>query len=206
MQRPLLFPEKTNKGFSVCSFLLSSYYMYRDMCVYCVLGGGVDVYKCCQFVCCVCVCVWDISSFFPVQFVTNIEEGMSSRQGLRSIPLFGEKQTWTRNYICSKKLAHCREPMVLCLKPPRPTLKKILASIQYTLYQRKSIFPDYNMKCSAENVILRGIFHVVSCFPLHFLWYRGNLGYLSSSVCLRLSEKPVESRDCCADCHPHTTC
>ena len=24
------------------------------------------------------------------------------------------------------------------------------------------------MKCSGENVILRGIFHAVSCFPLHF--------------------------------------
>ena len=28
-------------------------------------------------------------------------------------------------------------------------------------------FPRYNMKCSEENVILRGIFHVVSGFPLH---------------------------------------
>ena len=31
-------------------------------------------------------------------------------------------------------------------------------------------------------MILRGIFHVVSCFPLHFMLYRGNLGYLSDSV------------------------
>ena len=39
------------------------------------------------------------------------------------------------------------------------------------------------MKCSGENVILRGICHVVSCFPLHFMSYHGNLDYFSDSVC-----------------------
>ena len=34
-------------------------------------------------------------------------------------------------------------------------------------------FPRYNMKCGGENVILRGIFHVVSCLML----YCGNLDY-----------------------------
>ena len=43
-------------------------------------------------------------------------------------------------------------------------------------------FPRYNMKCSGENFILRGIFHVVSCFPLHFMLYRENLDYFSASV------------------------
>ena len=43
-------------------------------------------------------------------------------------------------------------------------------------------FPQCNMKCSEEKVILRGIFHVVSCFPLHFMLYRGNLDYFSDSV------------------------
>ena len=38
------------------------------------------------------------------------------------------------------------------------------------------------MKFSGENVILRGIVHVVSCFPLHFMLYRGNLDYFSDSV------------------------
>ena len=38
-------------------------------------------------------------------------------------------------------------------------------------------FPRYNMKCSKENVILRGIFHVASCFPLHFMLYRGYFYY-----------------------------
>ena len=42
-------------------------------------------------------------------------------------------------------------------------------------------FPQYNMKCSGGNVILRGIFHVVLCFPLNFMLYRGNLYYFSNS-------------------------
>ena len=44
-------------------------------------------------------------------------------------------------------------------------------------------FPRYNMKCSGENVILRGIFHVVSRFPLLFMLYRGNLDCFSNNVC-----------------------
>ena len=43
-------------------------------------------------------------------------------------------------------------------------------------------FPRYNMKCSGENVIQRGIFHVVSCFPLHFMLYHGHFNYFSDSV------------------------
>ena len=38
------------------------------------------------------------------------------------------------------------------------------------------------MKCSGENVILRGIVHVVSGFPLHFMLYRGNLDCFSYRV------------------------
>ena len=38
-------------------------------------------------------------------------------------------------------------------------------------------FPRYNMKCSGENLTLRGIFHVVTCVPLHFMLYCGNLDY-----------------------------
>ena len=44
------------------------------------------------------------------------------------------------------------------------------------------IVPRYNMKCSGENVTLRGIFHVVSCCPLHFMLYRGNFDYFWDSV------------------------
>ena len=43
-------------------------------------------------------------------------------------------------------------------------------------------FPRYYMKCSGENVILRGIVHVVSGFPLHFTLYRGNLDCFFNNV------------------------
>ena len=43
-------------------------------------------------------------------------------------------------------------------------------------------FPRYNMKCSGVNMILNGIFDVVSCFPLHIMLYRGNLDYFLDSV------------------------
>ena len=51
----------------------------------------------------------------------------------------------------------------------------------YTV-QKVFAFPRYNMKCSEENVILRGIVHVVSGFPLHFMFYRGNLDCISNRV------------------------
>ena len=50
--------------------------------------------------------------------------------------------------------------------------------LRYTV-PKEIDFPRYNMKCSGENVLLRGIFPVLSCFPLHFLLYRGNLDYFS---------------------------
>ena len=43
-------------------------------------------------------------------------------------------------------------------------------------------FPRYNLKCNGENVILRGIVHVVSGFPLHFMFYHGNLDCISNRV------------------------
>ena len=33
-------------------------------------------------------------------------------------------------------------------------------------------FPRYNTECSGENEILRGIFRVVSRFPLHLVLFR----------------------------------
>ena len=53
--------------------------------------------------------------------------------------------------------------------------------LRYTV-PKEIDFPRYNMKCSGENVLLRGIFPVLSRFPLHFLLYRGNLDYFSESV------------------------
>ena len=54
-------------------------------------------------------------------------------------------------------------------------------------------FPRYNMKCSGENVILRGIVHVVSCFPLHFMLYHGNLDYFSDSDCINTGSPHVHT-------------
>ena len=54
-------------------------------------------------------------------------------------------------------------------------------TILYTV-PKEIHFPRFNMKCSGDNLILRGIVHVVSCFPLHFMLYRGNLDYFSDSV------------------------
>ena len=39
-------------------------------------------------------------------------------------------------------------------------------------------FPQYNMKFSGGNEILRGIFR----FPLHFMLYHGNLEYFLESI------------------------
>ena len=59
-------------------------------------------------------------------------------------------------------------------------------------------FPLYNMKCSGENEILRGIFRVLSSFPLHSVLYLGNLYYflnragtwLQPSLLLKFGEFP----------------
>ena len=59
---------------------------------------------------------------------------------------------------------------------------KHMIRCRYTLSQRKSNFPRYNLKCSGENVILRGIFHGVSCLTLHVMSYRRNLDYFSDSA------------------------
>ena len=57
------------------------------------------------------------------------------------------------------------------------------ARLGYTV-PKEIDFPQYNMNCSGENVILRGIVHVVlvSCFPLHFMIYRGNFDCFSYSL------------------------
>ena len=44
-------------------------------------------------------------------------------------------------------------------------------------------FSRYNMECSGENLTLRGIVHVVSCFLLHFMLYRRNFGHCTTIYC-----------------------
>ena len=69
-------------------------------------------------------------------------------------------------------------------------------------------FPRYNTKCIGDNEILRGIFHVVYCFPLHFVLYISRkfwllfgqctyiVQFLSCSLCYH--RKPLS-------CLPHGT-
>ena len=54
-------------------------------------------------------------------------------------------------------------------------------------------FPRYSMKCSRDNVILRGIFHVpvVSCFPRHLLNYRRNFDYSTLRTVYTLATVPM---------------
>ena len=58
-------------------------------------------------------------------------------------------------------------------------------------------FPRYHMKCNGESEILRGIVHEVSCFPLHFMLYRGKMDYFSDSVYCTL----YSTRTCVLDCY-----
>ena len=65
----------------------------------------------------------------------------------------------------------------------KKNLQKFTTTKTYLYTVPKEInCPRYNMKGSGENLILRGIFHVVSCFPIHLMLYRGNLDYYSDSV------------------------
>ena len=54
--------------------------------------------------------------------------------------------------------------------------------LTYCTVPKEIDFPRYNMKCSGENVKIRGIFHVLSCFPLYFILYRRNFDHFSDSV------------------------
>ena len=58
-------------------------------------------------------------------------------------------------------------------------------TVYYTV-PKEIHFPRYNMKCSGDNVILRGIVNVVSGFHPHFMFYRGNLDCFSNRVALNV--------------------
>ena len=73
----------------------------------------------------------------------------------------------------------------VCLKVKTEKKLKNSFYLHHTV-PKKIDFPWYNLKCSGENVILRGIFHVVSFFPKHFVLYRGNLDYFSDRVVFTL--------------------
>ena len=59
-------------------------------------------------------------------------------------------------------LTHIRNQIRFCSIVPLPLLYAVLKVID---------FPRYSSKGNGENKILRGIFRVVSLFPLHFVLY-----------------------------------
>ena len=85
---------------------------------------------------------------------------------------------------------YCEFPVTTsCSTPPSD---KMILHRQIFLQPFRTVskvinFPRYNIICSGGNVIICGIFYVVSCFPLHFMLYRGNLDCFSNSAacCLR---------------------
>ena len=64
----------------------------------------------------------------------------------------------------------------------------------YTVHTvpKEIVFSQYSMKCSGQIAILRKEVHEVSCFPLHFILYHGNLDCFSSD-----SAQELSSRDSC---------
>ena len=77
---------------------------------------------------------------------------------------------------------------ILLGKTLRPLLYSIYCIGAYTV-PKEIYFPRYNMKCSGENLILRGKVHVISDFSLHvyFMLYRGNVDCFSNSLSCKLS-------------------
>ena len=111
-----------------------------------------------------------------------------------------------QNYEFTQKLFKQKNMQILILFYKICILQVCVLEIQYCIKilcqsfntaPKEINFPRYNMKCSRENVILRGIFYLVSCFPLHFMLYHGNLEYFSDSegssfhglFCVSVSER-----------------
>ena len=70
---------------------------------------------------------------------------------------FDDNLNFRFEYICERSKPYIRKYFSLPIRPDGLPVPKEID------------FPRYDMKCSGENVIQRGIFHVVSCFPLHFM-------------------------------------
>ena len=70
---------------------------------------------------------------------------------------------------------------LFCTLADETLISTILYSAQHTV-PRVINFPSYNKKCSGENDIPRGIFRVVSRFPLHFVLYLGKFDYFLDSA------------------------
>ena len=92
----------------------------------------------------------------------------------RALSSIGQLPWWTVNYFwmvfSHKQNKKCRwyfaKYFLIGLKKICKNLRQ--QKLTYTVPKEINC-PRYNMKGSGENLILRGIFHVVSCFPLHFV-------------------------------------
>ena len=73
---------------------------------------------------------------------------------------------------------HCRVSATKCIKFSDNTVPKEIN------------FPQYNMKCSGKNVILRGIFHVVHIMFSMFSCYIAEIGIIFRTVKLRNYSRP----------------
>ena len=130
-------------------------------------------------------CVWDVYVYHgPILLMWNPVYGF----------LFCSEILWEalRGYVWSRKtcdryhriinVVRAKLGVKLQIKISRsPPPAKNKNCFTHTV-PKESNFPRYNMKCSRKNVIIRRLFLVVSCFPLHFMLYRGNLDYFSDSA------------------------
>ena len=118
--------------------------------------------------------------FFPTIFRENcfslLISGLGRRINIYIYFLIGTK----RPEVYSFKVSIFRK-ITLGLQLIKEEQIKVCKKYLYTV-SKVFDFPRYDMKSSGENETLRGIFHVVSRFPLHFMIYRGNLDYFLDSV------------------------
>ena len=121
--------------------------------------------------------------FFPTIFRENcfslLISGLGRRINIYIYFLIGTK----RPEVYSFKVSIFRK-ITLGLQLIKEEQIKVCKKNTYILCTVSKVFdfPRYDMKSSGENETLRGIFHVVSRFPLHFMIYRGNLDYFLDSV------------------------
>ena len=104
-------------------------------------------------------------------------------RGERSLRKGGEG--WEGGEVVRKRFSYLIK--IYCTSP--------VYSIPYTYCTVPKVidFPRYKMKCCEENVILPGICHVVSHFPLLFMLYRGNLDCFSNSAPLTIPSLSLTS-------------
>ena len=105
------------------------------------------------------------TAFLSTAFPTSASRPApaSARPALR--PLIGLSGLPSNQFITNDGQACRCLSRVTTTHHPQHTVPKVI------------VFPRYNSKCGGGNEKLRGIFSVVSQFPLNFVLYLGNLDY-----------------------------